>query len=272
MADNINRCKTGAGGHDQQNDKYGRYSGPVCDCRQLPMRPPPSGKLPPHWLPTPEITKFIEARRDHLEPINRGKWDEFAKAIDKLPGATETEKFAYMMIFGVEGMMKVDDDGTSSGIKPSTLNDYIDSGKFVLGKDRIIKGPVDLTIEERAEFYRVHFDENLLGGHNALNKLGDKETAAAVADVVFQFSPSGAKTIFTMALEELNVKTTKEHSKPSKDEIWDKLVAKTKNPHDRLELRKSIAKAREKKAGGKKKRGDKYFGIDRYTHFVHYCY
>lgn len=60
---------------------------------------------------TPNLPTFVEGRKEYLNAPNRGAWEKFSKVIDKLPNVTNSEKFRYMMIFGVEGMMKVDGNG-----------------------------------------------------------------------------------------------------------------------------------------------------------------
>lgn len=261
-------CKLGAGGRNQEADEQGRYSGPLCE-GDLPT--PSPKKRPPVWHSTQEMPFLVKAREDYLKNINRDQWEEFSRAIDKLPGGTENEKFRYRMIFGVEGMMKVDKrSGTTSGIQPATYRSNVKEGFFSPDPGHTVNEPKDLNIEERARYYRAFFEEKLerFGGYSALNAMGDKETAAAVADVVFQYSPKGADTVFRKALGDMDAQYPEENKLC--DNTWNELLAKAEDPNERLELRKNIARAREKFAPGPENRGDPFFGQDRYKMFVYY--
>ncbi|MBF0139906.1 MAG: hypothetical protein HQL74_06470 [Magnetococcales bacterium] len=287
-------CKPGAQGNDQEYNEKGQFSGPLCHGDQTPTPTPtptlppmlPPETDPPHWIHnTPEMPPLIKARKDYLDAINRGKWQEFSRAIDKLPNVTESEKFRYMMIFGVEGMMKVSSNGTASGIQPETYRSYVNQGFFKPDPGHTVNEPKDLNIEERARYYRAFFNGKLsnLDGDNKLRKeerptslsgcrlldsLGDMKTSAAIADVIFQFSPRGADAIFRTALGDNNV--VKYDENEIKMDTWNRLVAKARDLQSGLQLRKDIALAREERFGGKENRGSPVYGLTRYTTFVHY--
>ncbi len=264
-------CKRGAQGNEQEYNEKGQFSGPLCHGDQTPTPTAPPKMDLAHWTGnTPDMPPLIKARKDYLDAINRGKWQEFSRAIDKLPNVTESEKFRYMMIFGVEGMMKVDKDGTTSGIQPATYWDNVEEGNFTPDPGHTVNNPEDLNIEERARYYRAFFQDKLFrfGGYGSLESMGDMETAAAVADVVFQYSPRGADTVFRKALGDMDAKPMEKNQ--ISYNTWNKLISKAEDPNERIELRKKIAQARERYSPGPEKRGNVFYGQDRYKMFVHY--
>jgi hypothetical protein len=110
---------------------------------------------------------------------------KFDGAIGNLDGVTDTERFAYKEIFDAEGDILTDEKtGASSGITRKTLREAQKKVPELAG----LKDPTDLTINQRAAFYRWYFDDALkgVGGHAALDEVGGKDTAAAVADTLFR--------------------------------------------------------------------------------------
>lgn len=173
----------------------------------------------------------------------------------------------------------------TSGIQPETYKGLVDQKFFKPDPGHTSKEPRKLSIEERARYYRAFFNEKLskldgdrsldkeeraksLAGRDLLDSLGNMKTSAAIADVIFQFSPRGADAVFRTALGDKNVEKYKENE--ITEETWNRLVAKARDLKSDLQLRKDIARTREERSGGEENRGRPVYGITRYTMFVHY--
>lgn len=127
---------------------------------------------------------------------NIGIWQDFRMLTDRLPQVSDNERFAYPLIFAAEGGYQTDKKSyAASGVLPSTLSrlHQADAGRAIQDKPRRLEGidpakpPEDLTLGERAQVYRAVIDEGLepAGGIAALNRMPDREAAAALADTFF---------------------------------------------------------------------------------------
>ena len=120
------------------------------------------------------------------------EWKDFYDSTGKL-GVGEREREAYMGVFGQEGGMKKDPEGSAaSGITQGTLDDMIKRGKISgieLGTE-----PSALNVDQRAKVYKAYFDEKLhsVGGSNALNSLPDSHASQTLADSLFRQGQNGA--------------------------------------------------------------------------------
>ncbi|MBF0283213.1 MAG: hypothetical protein HQL51_02010 [Magnetococcales bacterium] len=214
-------------------------------------------------LPTPEMPPLVVARRDVTQEV----WNAFAAALEEeFPDLTAREKYIYMMLFGVEGGLRVGDKGTASGIDPGMLQAMIGQGKFT--PDHSITGPADLTFNDRARFYRAYFDEVLgrFGGHSIFSRLGDDKTAAAVADIAFQYTPGGAEWVYQHGLSLWNLGSVSSQ-KPGgmSKETWNNILTVTAQPTKLAGFRSAMATARERLFPAGK--GNEHQGMNRYTTF-----
>jgi hypothetical protein len=68
-----------------------------------------------------------------------------------------------------------------------------------------VRNPIDLTLRQRAQLYKWILDRELpsIGGGYALHKIGDKYTAAAVADTLFMHGHPVAATLIQKAISEV---------------------------------------------------------------------
>ncbi|MBF0284882.1 MAG: hypothetical protein HQL51_10540 [Magnetococcales bacterium] len=252
-------CKTGGGSlcqpYDPRNGQFSSTGG--SSGNQSPAAAEP-------LQPTLEMPPYVVARND----IPPSVWAAFAAALDRLPGITEREKYVYMMIFGTEGELNVDKDiGTSSGITPSVLASIIRQNKFK--PDHPISGPKDMTLAERARYYRAIIDERLrsFGGHAIFSRLGDDKTAAAIADVMFQLSDGAAEWVFQEAMSIWGMGSDSIKQKPTfmTGNTRNNVLAVAADPPKRGTFRDAIAVARTKHFPGGK--GDDLRGMNRYNMF-----
>ena len=129
-----------------------------------------------------------------------GAWAGFNAAVRQLPQASETENFVYGQIYAAEGGNARDPRGSaSSGILQRTLDH---ARARVPGLDGA-NTPSDLNAQQRAAIYRDYFDQAMrtVGGHEALNRVDNREAAAALADVLFRFGPGDGARIIQQAIE-----------------------------------------------------------------------
>jgi len=148
-----------------------------------------------------------------------GTFQRFTGAVGNLTGATATETRIYQEIFAAEGGVDVAPNGASSGITRTTLNDTIDRQRF----SAVPRGtrPDQLTIDQRAAFYRAYFDDvlgaaaaalstgrgpqsALIKGHELLSQINDPFAAVAFADALFHHGRGNGTRVIQQAIEELD--------------------------------------------------------------------
>lgn len=136
-----------------------------------------------------------------------GAWDKFNAALDRLPGASDTEKFVYGQTYGAEGGNAVDPaSGASSGILRSTLGAAQKAGVPGLAG---ITDPKDLNADQRAQIMRWNADQAFRTvdrsqpGHNVLDAIGDPYAAAALHDTMYRFGNSGGAEIVQQAINDV---------------------------------------------------------------------
>ena len=144
-----------------------------------------------------------------------GTFQRFTGAVGNLAGATATETRIYQEIFAAEGGVDVAPNGASSGITRTTLNDTIDRRRF----GAVPRGtrPDQLTIDQRAAFYRAYFDDVLgetavglakqrninpgtVEGHDLLNEVSNPFAAAAIADALFHHGRGAGTRVIQQAI------------------------------------------------------------------------
>ncbi|MBF0247746.1 MAG: hypothetical protein HQL36_06695 [Alphaproteobacteria bacterium] len=134
----------------------------------------------------------IPANKTDLFKGREKEWNDFYSATGKT-GSGPLERDAYMAVFGQEGGMQKDQEGSAaSGITQGTLDDLIKRGK--LSGIQAGTPPSSLTVDQRAQFYKAYFDEKLhsVGGSKALNGLPDRHSAQTLADTVYRQGHRGA--------------------------------------------------------------------------------
>jgi lysozyme family protein len=148
-----------------------------------------------------------------------GTFQKFTGAVGNLAGATATETRIYQEIFAAEGGVDVAPNGASSGITRTTLDDTIRRGEF----GAVPQGtrPDQLTIDQRAAFYRAYFDDVLgaaaaalstgrgpqgptLKGHDLLNEISNPFAAAAIADALFHHGRGAGTRVIQQAIKDVN--------------------------------------------------------------------
>ncbi len=126
-------------------------------------------------------------------------WKAQHDAFNNLSKNSETESHVYMEIFGQEGGVKQDQEGTAvGGIRQGTLNDLNNRSK--LGGIPANMSPADLSPDQRAQVYRAYFDDVLepIGGSVALGSIKDPKSASAFGDTLFRDGREGG----TVAIQE----------------------------------------------------------------------
>lgn len=116
-----------------------------------------------------------------------GTWDDFRGEVQSLPDTGQAGKFALVEVFGQEGGVPKDSASTASaGILQRTLDNA--KGAGVPGLEKATT-PNGLTNEQRAAVMRYKLDREELshvGGVKALDKIGDNQAAAALADTLYR--------------------------------------------------------------------------------------
>lgn len=136
-------------------------------------------------LPVPDYRSSVLAGQP-------GAWDSFHRAVQDLDGGSDAERFAYPAIFAAEGGARRDPTSSAaSGILQATLDRARERGVAALADLKDGAEPRDLTLRQRAAVYRDYFDDALapVGGRAALDALGNRHAAAALADTLFRHGP-----------------------------------------------------------------------------------
>lgn len=200
-----------------------------------------------------DATTAPEWKKDTLN-AQGDAWKSFNASIGKLSGVSDNERFVYGQIFAAEGGNAVDpNSGASSGVTKQTLEDARNAGA-VPGLDKV-KSPGDLTADQRAGIMRWYFDKTMekAGGSAALDKIGDKLAAGALADSLYRHGSSGGTKLIQDAINRVNGnKDLKVDGGMGKDtfDAYSKLVS---NPEARDKLLNTLADLRDTATQGKEK-------------------
>lgn len=133
-----------------------------------------------------------------------GTWDDFRGKVQSLPDTGTDGKFALVEVFGQEGGVPKDGGSTASaGILQRTLNNAKDAG--VPGLERTTT-PDKLTNEQRAAVMRYKLDREELshvGGIKALERIGDNQAAAALADTLYRHGGVDGPRLLQQAINDV---------------------------------------------------------------------
>ena len=174
--------------------------------------------LPPHLqgghdgnIFPPRPTYYEPANNTHGPRVGVNDWLRWNDALDNA-GVKDAERHAYQEIYSAEGGA-TPDGTTTAGITQKVLNDLRDDKQIhhaqnqrALEAAEIAPGTKsgDLTAEQRAAVYRLYMDDAMrsagigagVPGHELLNRFGDRNVAAAIADTLFrEGAPAGARLI-----------------------------------------------------------------------------
>ncbi|KAA0687163.1 hypothetical protein [Azospirillum brasilense] len=128
-----------------------------------------------------------------------GAWESFNEALARVPDLSPNQRLIYAEIFAMEGGMTTHPgSGAASGI----TQDILDRAKEDLPGLEKVRTPDQLTVGQRAAIYPYYFDDVLrtVGGRRALDKIGNDEAAAALADTLFRFGRSRGTEIIQDAM------------------------------------------------------------------------
>jgi hypothetical protein len=198
-------------------------------------------------------TKPPEWKKDTLG-AQGDAWKNFNNAIGKLSGVSDNERFVYGQIFAAEGGNAVDpSSGASSGITKQTLEDARNAGA-VPGLDKV-KSPGDLNADQRAGIMRWYFDKTMekAGGSAALDKIGDKLAAGALADSLYRHGSNGGTKLIQRAINQVNGNSDlKVDGGMGNDTLnaYNKLVT---NPETRDKLLETLAELRNSATNGQER-------------------
>ena len=178
------------GGRDDAGGRQDR-----ADEKDEPVAPDPEGEA--------EALPRVPAYRAQVFDRQPGVWTSFNEAVADLDGLTEAEEFALPLLFAAEGGTRNDPGGASSGITEETLARARARG----GVDGIedVGRPADLSVAERAAVMRDYFDDVLhtVDGGAALDDIGNRQAAAAFADVLYREGRRGGTRIIQRAINEV---------------------------------------------------------------------
>ncbi len=132
------------------------------------------------------------------DEITKDDWQAMHDAVDRT-GLGSGQRRAFMEIFAAEGGIKADthDAAVVAGLSPARVLELSQVVKEVGLPERT--HPRDLTAGERVAFYwtwfrsRDHSGFQRELGDNVLDRIGDDEVAASIADVVFRRGGAGKK-------------------------------------------------------------------------------
>jgi len=148
----------------------------------------------------PADKKYVFEGKEH-------EWQDFYDATGKLPNVSDTERAAYMHIFGREGGMKKDPaqgSTAASGIPQKTADAYL--GRGDLSHVKPGTPPEKLSAEDRARIYRHYIDAEFpeIGGHKVLNQIGDQKAATALADGMIRLGHEDAAESIQKAMKSVD--------------------------------------------------------------------
>ncbi|MHB1219270.1 MAG: hypothetical protein ACYC1L_13835 [Alphaproteobacteria bacterium] len=142
-----------------------------------PKRLPPVNSTPPAWRAK--------------DPGVKNHWKPFNDAVARLPDVSDMERHVLGRIFAAEGGMKKNPDSSAfAGIMAGTLRGLKKEDRALAG---LPANPKDLSHAQVAAVYRRYLNGALkeAGGMEALNQIGDWDTAAAIGDVLFREGRTG---------------------------------------------------------------------------------
>ena len=191
-----------------------------------------------------------------------GAWAGFNQAVAGLPNASPTETFAYGQIYAAEGGNIKDKDGSaSSGILQKTLDD---ARSRVPGLENA-RTPSDLSPAQRAAIYRDYLDQALhgVGGHQALDRIGNIKAATALADTVFRFGTGGGARIVQQAINEIAPGTIKAIDGKMGPETLTAFTRLASNPSTLARLLDEISRTRTRETRGAERDRNDHFRFPR---------
>lgn len=164
---------------------------------------------------TPAIDPYSDGAVPRQPPASKrdlfarqeNSWDRFDRGAHSIPGITPAERFAMSEMFGIEGGMGKDSrSGTAAngGITQATL----DRAKELLRDPEIakVKAPKDLTPEQSAKVMHTYLADVLRtsGGAQALESLGDREAAAALAHTLYHHGRGAGAEAIQQAINDVH--------------------------------------------------------------------
>lgn len=165
-------------------------------------------------------TPKAEEQEKHVTPLvplpdakkevfkNNDDWERFNDLVAERPGSNGTEQVIYPLIFAWEGGFAEGKNGAYGGITRSLLELAQAPGKIASAEKTVpgigdVENPSDLSKEQVVRLYRWYFDDTLqhVGGHTALEDVGNPYAATALADTLFNL---GAKDATPMIIQAIN--------------------------------------------------------------------
>jgi len=122
-----------------------------------------------------------------LDQAVKRDWISWQREV-RASGAGESQNFALMEIFAAEGGLRPTPGGTVFGVTPRIIADF--------GTDDLPSSK-DLTNQQRLALFKTYLDADngglgRAGGYEALEQIGDKQVAAAIADVYWRNGGAGS--------------------------------------------------------------------------------
>jgi hypothetical protein len=117
--------------------------------------------------------------------VSDSTWRDWIGALAKA-GFSDTQRRVYQEIFAAEGGNTPDGERVS-GIGPKTIKDLI--AKKALPRTMSDLNPSDLTADQKVTVYRAYLENafrHVTGKNTALDRIGDDQAAAALADTLFR--------------------------------------------------------------------------------------
>ncbi len=147
------------------------------------------------------------------QSITPAEWKRGTDAISKLPDVSDKGKYVLGKIHGAEGGPKLNpagggpngdkDAGAYGGITQQFLNDTKKRGD-VPGLDKI-KNPKDLSDDQLAQMQQAYLNHALRGvdgGMKGLDKIDNKDDAAALAHVIYHKGDTGGARLIQKAINQ----------------------------------------------------------------------
>lgn len=191
-------------------------------------------------------------------------WNTIKEVVSRNPKLSDTQAYAYSTTWAMEGGFKTSGTpgGTWAGITPKTFN-YLKNESSIAGQLREFNKPADLAKNPALmpDVYSAVFDRDLkkVGGSAALNKIGNKYAAAAMADTIFREGATGGGKIIRDAVIKTNPFIKVGNPGVIKPETLDAYSRLAKNPATLDVLLSNIADTRREGAHGSEEGRIDYF-------------
>ena len=149
------------------------------------------------------------------KPVSDKDWFTIHDTLhEKSKEMSEAKRYTYQNIWMAEGGLQKDPRGSAlAGIRQGTIDD-LKKNKTVAAQLQDIRTPKDLLKKPTRvlDVYDLYLNKNMssVGGAGAIDKVGNKYAAAALADTVFRQGSAGADKILKEAIKKTDPSLEKE--------------------------------------------------------------